>query len=139
MKQAWDNESHQQQVDNTKQSIDYNTGQAMENNQQAVNSMVTEGVINCKNEDAVGSNIEGTLGSNTEDALGFNNEDILGSNTDGPIDSKTVLVESAYAELSHSHLPGHADLAVSCHDHKYGEIGGSINNVCYPIIYTIVQ
>ena len=113
MKQTRDDESHQQQVDNANQSIDCNTGQAMENNQQAVGSMITEGVINCKNEDAVGS------------------EDIVGFNTDGTIDSNTVLVESAYAELSHSHLPGHTDVAVNCHDHKYGEIGGSINNVCY--------
>ena len=139
VKQAWD-ESYQQQVDNTELSIDYNTGQAMEkeneeaSNQQAVNPIITEGVISCKNEDAVNSSIEGTVGSNTEDALGFNAEDIVGSNTDGTIDSNTVLVENEYAELSHSHLPGHTDVAVNCHDHEYGEIGGSINNVCSTLI-----
>ena len=90
--------------DNSIQSMDYNTGQSMEeenkeaNSQQALNP-ITEGII--------GSNTDDTKGSNTE---------------------------SAYAELSHSHLPGHTDVAVNCHDHEYGEIGGSINNVCSTLI-----
>ena len=79
-----------------------------DNNQ--ANPMITEGIINCKNEDIVNSSIEGTVGSNTENALGF---DIVGSNTNNTIDSNTALVESEYAELSHSHLPGHTDVGVS--------------------------
>ena len=96
--------SPQQEVYNNVQSIDYNTGQSMEeeikeaNSQQALNP-ITEGTI--------GSNINNKMGSNTE---------------------------SAYAELSHSHLPGHTDVTVNCHDHEYREIGGSINNVCSTLI-----
>ena len=102
--QVWKDNSPQQEVDNNVQSIDYNTGQSMEeenkeaNSQQALNP-ITEGTI--------GSNIDNTKGSNTE---------------------------STYAELSHSHLPGHTDLAVNCHDQEYGEIGGSIINVCSTLI-----
>ena len=43
--------------------------------------------------------------------------------------------ERHYAELGHSHLPGHtSDLNVNCHDSEYGEMGGSINNVCSTLI-----
>ena len=88
----------QQEVDNV-QSIDYNTGQSMEEGNKEANS---QQVLNPITEGSIGSNTDNTKGSNTE---------------------------SAYTELSHSHLPGHTDVAVNCHDLEYGEIGGSINNV----------
>ena len=102
--QVWEDNSPQHEVNNGVQSIDYNTGQSMEEENKEANSQQTLNPIT-----------EGTIGSNTDNTKGSN-------------------TESAYAELSHSHLPGHTDLAVNCHDHEYGEIGGSINNVCSTLI-----
>ena len=62
--------------------------------------------------------------TNSQQALNFITE---GINTD---DTMSYNNESHYAELNHSHLPGHTDVPVNCHDQEYGEIGGSINNVC---------
>ena len=88
-----------QEVDNNVQSMDYSTGQSMEEENKEVNSQQALNLI-----------IEGTMNSNTND-------------------TKSSNTESYYAELSHSHLPGHTDVAVNCHDLEYGEIGGSTNNV----------
>ena len=101
---VWEDNSPQQEVDNGIQNIDYNTGQSMEEENKEANS-------------------QQALNPITEGTIGFNTDDTMGSNT-----------ESAYAKLSHSHLPGHTDVAVNCHDHEYGEIGGSKNNVCSTLI-----
>ena len=89
---------------NNVQSMDYNTGQSMWKENKETNG-----------QQALNPITESTIGSNTDDNTMFNNA-------------------SAYAELSHSHLPGHTAVAVNCHDHEYGEIGGSINNVCSTLI-----
>ena len=96
----WEGNSPQQEVDNSVQSIDYNTGQSLEEENKEANSQQALNYIT-----------EGTISSNT-------------NNTKGSY------TESAYAELSHSHLSGRTDLAVNSHDLEYGEIGGFINNVC---------
>ena len=100
--QVWEYNSPQQEVNNNAQSIDYNTGHSMEEENKEANS-----------QQALNPITEGTIGSNTDNKLGSN-------------------IESAYAELSHSHR--HTDVAVNCHDHEYGEVGGSINNVCSTLI-----
>ena len=70
--------------------------------------------------------------ANSQQALNPITEGTFCYNTDDTMDSNN----SYYAKSSHSHLPGRTDLSLSvnCHDQEYGEVGGSINNVCSTLI-----
>ena len=133
---------------NTEGTVGTNTeGMLASNNEGAVGSN-TEGTIGCSivlfndiaghdiGNQVMGDNsppqeVDNNVQSNTGWSMEEKNEEVNSQQTLKPITEGTIgsNTESNYAELSHSHLPGHTDL-----DQEHGEIGRSINNVCSTLI-----